>query len=102
MTSNSTSLLPSSGAGTASICEFIPLDFWNPVFKNSEDNQVKKRTNQEKKDTNLIGCPSDQVKDWALATRSGRGGERGKEKGGKGRNKGGKRNEKGKREVTTQ
>lgn len=37
-------------------------------------NRRKKRRNQ--KNTNLIGCPSDQVKDWALATRSGREGER--------------------------
>lgn len=30
----------------------------------------------KEKKNNLIGCPSDQVKDWALATRSGREGER--------------------------
>lgn len=43
----------------------------------------KKQEKHEKitKNTNLIGCPSDQVKDWALATRSGREGERRKEKG---------------------
>lgn len=36
----------------------------------------KKKKSRKKKNTNLIGCPSDQVKDWALATRSGRRGKR--------------------------
>lgn len=54
---NSTSLLPSSGAGTASICELIPLDFWNPVIKNSEDNQVKKKNKSRKKRYQLDWLP---------------------------------------------
>lgn len=45
----------------------------------------KKRKKGEIKNTNLIGCPSDQVKDWALATRSGREGERRRGGGRKGR-----------------
>lgn len=47
-----------------------------------------------KKNTNLIGCPSDQVKDWALATRSGREGERREGKGREKRDKVGKRRKK--------
>lgn len=48
--------------------------FLGVLRKNS---RIKKRRNQkQEKNTNLIGCPSDQVKDWALATRSGREGEK--------------------------
>lgn len=47
--------------------------------------QKKKKKKGEIKNTNLIGCPSDQVKDWALATRSGREGERRRGGGRKGR-----------------
>lgn len=44
-------------------------------FEEKQKNDLKKGKTW-KKNTNLIGCPSDQVKDWALATRSGREGEK--------------------------
>lgn len=57
--------------------EFISL-------RKFEEKQEPKKKG-EIKNTNLIGCPSDQVKDWALATRSGREGERRRGGGRKGR-----------------
>lgn len=47
--SHSNSLLPSSGINTASVWEFVSLDFWNLVFSNSKDNQVKKEEIMKKK-----------------------------------------------------